>query len=843
MMIKLTPFGGLTPRTGNRLLPNEGATVAANLKLQSGELRPLRNIGLLYSPATPKNALQLSIFNARNGTTNEDWFTWPIDVNCVRVPLATDVESRFCWTGDGPPKMATYTNAVSGAGFNYPLLANELSLGIPTPQTAPVVKGPAATVTMTIASPGVISWAGHHFAAGATVVFTTTGALPTGLTAGTTYYVIAAGLTDGVSFQVSATSGGAAINTSGTQSGVHTGTATVPFGTGSAVTRFYRYTFFSALGEESSPSPISAEITGKVDGTWALSALDEVPANSGVGTATATRFTDTALKHWLRVGDEVYFGSAPTTARTVTAIFSATAFDVTGASIAAETSWSRKTPWNTASMTKRVYRTTGTTGSWQLVNETGIAAATTTYSDTLTDALIAGDDMISDGWIPPPVGLTGLCVHPSGSLLGFVGNLLCASEPYQPHAWPEAYQLASGYNGVGLAVFGSTAVMATAGMPFVATGVEPASMTGEDVQGMYPCLSKRGVISIGNAVLYSSLHGLIQVGSQGVGVFTEAWYTRDEWETLNPETMECATASGRVYVSYTKDDGSRAMLIFDGSALTTVDIDVSALYADVSSGELYVSTDAGISVWDDPLETPLQGSWHSKDFVFPAPVNLGAAKIEFDLAVDPGTRTAILAAIASMAAYNAELIALLAPQIVTMTIASPGVFTVKDSLGATYPHGYVANARIVFATTGALPTGLVAGTTYFVSATSLTTNTFKVSATLGGAVINTSGSQSGVHTVMWIDADIGGAFDDDDYCDIDYSGSDLIDPPDTPSANSVSFYLYSGDQLLASRVVESTKAFRLPDGYKTDSFSVQVASQCRVKEIRVAETMEGLRGA
>lgn len=78
-----------------------------------------------------------------------------------------------------------------------------------------------ATVTMTIASPCVVTYTGHGMVNGAGVIFSTTGALPTGLTAGTLYYVINRA-TD--TFQVAATQGGAAINTSGTQSGVHTGT-------------------------------------------------------------------------------------------------------------------------------------------------------------------------------------------------------------------------------------------------------------------------------------------------------------------------------------------------------------------------------------------------------------------------------------------------------------------------------------------------------------------------------------------------------------------------------------------------------------------------------------------
>lgn len=78
----------------------------------------------------------------------------------------------------------------------------------------------ASTVTVTIASPGVFTLTAHGFNIGTALYFSTTGALPTGLTAGTTYYVIAAGLTASA-FQVSTQIGGGAVNTSGTQSGTH----------------------------------------------------------------------------------------------------------------------------------------------------------------------------------------------------------------------------------------------------------------------------------------------------------------------------------------------------------------------------------------------------------------------------------------------------------------------------------------------------------------------------------------------------------------------------------------------------------------------------------------------
>lgn len=80
---------------------------------------------------------------------------------------------------------------------------------------------PSSIVTMTIASPSVITWAAHKLVVGDKVRFTTTGALPTGLALLTDYYVVSANLAANT-FSVSALPGGTAITTSGSQSGVHT---------------------------------------------------------------------------------------------------------------------------------------------------------------------------------------------------------------------------------------------------------------------------------------------------------------------------------------------------------------------------------------------------------------------------------------------------------------------------------------------------------------------------------------------------------------------------------------------------------------------------------------------
>jgi hypothetical protein len=99
-------------------------------------------------------------------------------------------------------------------------------LSIPTPNTFTLEN--KSVVTITIATPGVVTWSDHNLQADWEVTFTTTGALPTGLTAGTTYYALPI---DGDTLNVALTPGGLPIDTSGTQSGVHTGHHTV-FSTG-----------------------------------------------------------------------------------------------------------------------------------------------------------------------------------------------------------------------------------------------------------------------------------------------------------------------------------------------------------------------------------------------------------------------------------------------------------------------------------------------------------------------------------------------------------------------------------------------------------------------------------
>jgi len=98
----------------------------------------------------------------------------------------------------------------------------------------------------------------------------------------------------------------------------------------------------------------------------------------------------------------------------------------------------------------------------------------------------------------------------------------------------------------------------------------------------------------------------------------------------------------------------------------------------------------------------------------------------------------------------------------TISIASPAVITLAS-------HGFTADTPIKFETTGSLPTGITDGGHYFVK-TVLSPNTFTITreAIPAGVAVDTSGSQSGVHTVGIITGRVG----DSDFAVVPLGGDE-----------------------------------------------------------------------
>lgn len=162
-------------------------------------------------------------------------------------------------------------------------------------------------VTMTIATPGVFTLNNHNLQLGDPVYLTTTGALPTGLTANTTYYAIPINAnTFNLATTLANAIAGTKIATSGTQSGTHS-LFHVPYGIGDGSTTFQ-------LPDLRSRSPIGAGLAAP---TIALSfaatdvntATDviTVPSNQTFWTGQVVRLTTTSgLPAGLATGTDYY---------------------------------------------------------------------------------------------------------------------------------------------------------------------------------------------------------------------------------------------------------------------------------------------------------------------------------------------------------------------------------------------------------------------------------------------------------------------------------------------------------------------------------------------------------
>lgn len=460
-------------------------------------------------------------------------------------------------------------------------------------------------------------------------------------------------------------------------------------GTGSAVSRSYCYTFYQpSTGEETGPSSPSNIIAGKVDGTWTISGFSSTPANS------------------------------------------------------------RAANFNTAGLKQRLYRTAGNSASWQLVAERAVSTAD--WTDALSDSAILGDELISSGWEPPPVGLKGIIVLPNGSAVGFYGNQILYSEPFQMHAWPLAFRYQVESEIVGIAAYGTTVIICTETRPFVATGVSPESVTVESFSEVWPCLSKRSVCSVGDGVVFATRHGLGYIGQSGNDIITKGLYTAEEWYPLDPASMVVRVSDGRLFVSFIPDGGSTRQLVRidmgEAAQLTSFSGNCNTLYVDPLNGRLYLVSDK-VYLFDGTFGSRNTFVWKSKQIELAEPVNFGAVLIEWQ-----GTMTPTEV----QAAYQRFIDDQAANQVVIAAHIHVGAF-----------------------------------------------------------------GQLGFNTDP-------------------INGATGVAEPRSPG-ETLEYTLFDHDSPVFTQRVVSGQPFRLPGGYKTDVIAHQLVGNVRVKYIKIAETMLGLK--
>lgn len=592
--IRITAFSGERPKIAPRLLADTQAQIAKNCKLWSGEIEPVKDSELVYTSS--KDGPLKSAIRLIDSDGNDVWFAWEEVVDAVRGPIASDTSQRTYYTGHGEPRVTNLSLGIAGGTNRYP--ATYFVLGIPMPDTAP-----------TVAAQG---------------------------------------------------------------------------GSGTAESRAYVYTFVSkttlpngvVLDEEGPPSPVTTEDGFENSTSWDLSDMDAAPPNSGTVSAVENsapsvgyvRLTLNTVRH-LRVGENITFASVGgmtdlNDTFAIVGVDSATSKVwvslTTAQTYTSGGTWAREAPHNTSGMKRRIYRTDAV-GTYRLVAE--IDVATTTYSDTLANAALAlKTSLVSTSYYQPPANMHSLISLPNGVMCGISGNELCASEPYQPHAWPPEWRKTANYEGVSLGNVGTMVVMTTTGRHQVAHGVDPSVWTLDESKGRpYPCVSKRSTVSMENGVVWATHDGLATQTPNGSALFTEGVFEYEEWQALGPSSMFGALYSGR-YVAGFQRTGSdvQELLIIDPSEqafLVLATVQASGLYADLQNGQLYVLLGTNVRQWDSDVAARLSSDWMSKEFVFPTPMNLGAAKIDANFTLTPSEQNALEALRDAAIAANDAILA------------------------------------------------------------------------------------------------------------------------------------------------------------------------------------------
>jgi len=250
------------------------------------------------------------------------------------------------------------------------------------------------------------------------------------------------------------------------------------------------------------------------------------------------------------------------------------------------------------------------------------------------------DNLVSDEWIAPPEDLEGLTVIQNNILAGFVRNSLYLTEPDQPHAWPEAYIKVLDVNIVAIrALSGIGAVILTEKNPYILTGSDPATMTLQKVDTLYPCISARGAVSMNFGVLYPTYEGLaLYSPTAGAQLVTAPVYNADEWvAAYDPTTLVGVYYDNSYFASHSTGSFVYMYSREDGGSFVKCDDIFTAAYNDAVNGKVYLAmgTSGDIYQWDNPDEPYQTAEWKSKVLLTQDYNNIGAARVKADYTDTP----------------------------------------------------------------------------------------------------------------------------------------------------------------------------------------------------------------
>ncbi len=207
-----------------------------------------------------------------------------------------------------------------------------------------------------------------------------------------------------------------------------------------------------------------------------------------------------------------------------------------------------------------------------------------------------------------------LKLMPNGIMAGGYDRTVCFSEPYELHAWPVGYQLTTDHEIMAMECVDNMLLVGTKGNPWVFQGVTSDAMSGRKLRSKQACVSRRSMRNIDSMIIYASQNGLCAFTGSDVVLLTDEIITLEQWQALEPETIEAYYYDGKYVACYGPNlDKS---FIFDPKlgALTFHSIGSNLGFTDLKDGTLYVrgNDQRKLAKWNQGQ--PMQYTWRSKEY-------------------------------------------------------------------------------------------------------------------------------------------------------------------------------------------------------------------------------------
>jgi hypothetical protein len=620
---KLDRFLGLIPRLPDTLLPPTNSTVAENCDFAYGELRSL-------AANLPEHVLD---HNAASLYTDDGalFYTWPVDVDAVRSPMANDTFNRLYYTTPGDFRVAPRDGMRPGGGEP----PSSYRVGVPKAATAPgTVLAPDATVVDTATNVGVVPVYAHgpgdptgfeyHAGAGVgPVIATLTLTLPAAgsVAALVTWQSVSGMAGDNFNVRVELTADGAmmvAQSDSGTA-----GYVEPHFATGSIALDAGEHEFILRFAND------------WTRGWWYLGqwSVTILPVKvEGEVLPTPDKPVDVTRAYvWTHVN--IYGEEGVPSPPTVITIPSGSAVDL-------DINYQVPTIDYAPIKELRIYRTPDASTIAEYfyvgsINVEGLPSQHFSFHDAVAAAQL-NEQLASMNYYPPDPDLVGLTALPNGILMAWKGNELHFSDAYKAWSWPPQYVLTFGdYDIVGAITVGSSALITTTGKPFLVAGVSPDAMTNSVLNIQQAGVSKWALADLGGVIAYASHDGIVVFdGGLPSMAMSENFFTRDVWRARYAPglaTMHFAVWDGRLIVYSADDTFTPFMISLDearGAMTELPGLVAQSSFVSPVADQCYIVNDAvllRIGGGPDQITT-----WTSHTFIQNQPCNFSVAQAVCD---------------------------------------------------------------------------------------------------------------------------------------------------------------------------------------------------------------------